>query len=905
MKNILLLLLTFCCSVLQAQTLTQTLYFDFGSQIAAQGTLTEGPDANNHYWNNITNNTTENKYAVAGTVYPSLINAKNTSTNYTLTLDTRFSTNGRSGGGGLLEPTVEDLGDLAIASATEDYFFIESGEDNSSFTFSNLDPQKGYKFYAFGSRKADDVRTAYYTMSGLNLYKGELQIAGKDCGGTGINQNIKDICTSELIYPDDDGKIKFTISRKTGAYIALNVLKIEEYAGGERPEPAVDYTSLSISGTATEEGTDIPMHMVSADGTLTNVFELYTSLKAGEFSFKSITKEGKSVNWGAGSNDNVLATDGSAITAAAIGEALITVDLGKKTYTIVPIQEWSLVGSVTPGGWDQTKGVPLTYQGKGVWGGKVELSRISGASDRERFIFVMNKSWDYQMKRVKGTANEVSLSTQGYAVEDININHGTYNVTLDLRNYVYYIDCGDGVDPYKISMMGSSVANGQGATSNQGYAYMYGEMLEGRFSDQVSASPWFVSGISVNGNNTLNLLGRFNDLIHDCGEYVIFGLSLGNEGIHEATDKQATFDQFKTNMQTLIQKARESGKYPLITNSYTRGDFTASDYEFVKQMNLLIHEWGLPSVNLLGAIDNGNGQWADGYQVDGDIYHPTTEGHREFFYAMVPSLFDAIKVGKTLPQRVSGTSCSLKNGSYLEFTPENEVHPFTVSFKIKGGEAGTIASFVNAAAEGKLIVNKTGEIVYQSPVSGEILSKAGISDGEWHTVSLAHYYAQGRTLLYVDNVLEGELKEKLTAGKFTLGDKTSNVERSYSELFFYRSAMNAEEIASLCEGDMLKSSLEIYAPLDGTKGSMENLAQSMNTVTLKSAPTGIAPELADAITVRGMKGSIAIDSLVETPVKIYTGEGRLVYEASVMGCTTVHNLTMGVYLVNGNKVVVK
>ena len=212
----------------------QTLYFDFGSNgtNTARGEQTVNPDKNRHYRNNIVNNS--GNYASAGTVYPSLINSVNTETTYALTLDSRFTTNGASGGGGLLNPTEDNLGDLAIASATGDYFFIEQSEDNSSFTFSDLDKNKGYKFYAFGSRKATDVRTALYKVSGYNNDEGEHQIAGADCGGEGINQNVAKIYVSELIFPDDDGKIKFTIARQEGSYIALNVLKIEEYTNVER-----------------------------------------------------------------------------------------------------------------------------------------------------------------------------------------------------------------------------------------------------------------------------------------------------------------------------------------------------------------------------------------------------------------------------------------------------------------------------------------------------------------------------------------------------------------------------------------------------------------------------------------------------------------------------------------------
>ncbi|WP_073346928.1 GDSL-type esterase/lipase family protein [Bacteroides congonensis] len=809
--------------------LVQTLYFDFGSQTDGRGSLTEGPDANNHYWNNITNN--DGNYAAINTVYSSLVNSENTSVTYELTLNSRFSTNGQSGGGGLLEPQEELLKDFAMASATEDYFFIESGENNSSFTFSNLDPKKAYKFYAFGSRSTTQTRTAYYTMTGLNLYQGELQTSGTNCGGEGINQNIQNICESELIYPDDAGNIKFTVSRKNGDYIALNVLKVEEYTDIERPE---QFTSLTMSGSAVEEG-QVSMHMVSADGSPTNVFEAYTSFGSGDFSFKGTTKDGKTVNIGKGYKEGVVATNNYSIAAPVTGQIRLTIDLSSKTYEITPIESWTLVGSVTPNGWTVDKGVPLAYQGKGVWGGRVKLTGISGVSDRERFNFVMNRSWDYVMKRVKGTTNEVGMGTQGYNTEDINLNHGTYHITLDLRRYVYYIDCGEeGIDPFKISVMGSSVANGQGATNNHGYAYMYGELLDERFRNQESKFPWYTSGIAVNGNNTLNLLARYNDLIHDCGTYVIFGLSLGNEGIHNAADQQAVYNQFRDNMQTLIKKAREDGKYPVMMNNYTRGDFDASDYEYVKQMNLLIHEWDLPSVNLLGAIDNGSGVWANGYQNGDDIYHPTTDGHREFTYAMVPSLFDAIDAGKKQPVRVIGTSYSLADKRVLEFTPEETVHPFTISFKVKGTADGIIASFANGGNATGTLKIQDGVVVYDSPLTGEIKGTVNVTDNQWHVVSLTHYYAQGRTLLYTDKALAGELDEKLTVGKFIVGDNTSTVGREYSELFFYRSAMVQEEIDKLCDGRMLKSSLEIYAPLDGSKSTIENLAQSMNSVTLKT-----------------------------------------------------------------------
>lgn len=155
----------------------------------------------------------------------------------------------------------------------------------------------------------------------------------------------------------------------------------------------------------------------------------------------------------------------------------------------------------------------------------------------------------------------------------------------------------------------------------------------------------------------------------------------------------------------------------------------------------------------MGAIDDGKGVWATGYQNGTDIYHPNTDGHREFTYAMVPSLFDAIDAGKGQPSRVSGTSYVLADKKVLVFTPEDMVHPFTLSFKIKGTTDGVIASFANGSNATGTLKIQDGVVVYHSPLTGEIKGAVSVTDNQWHVVSLTHYYAQGRTLLYTDKAL--------------------------------------------------------------------------------------------------------------------------------------------------------
>jgi len=236
---------------------------------------------------------------------------------------------------------------------------------------------------------------------------------------------------------------------------------------------------------------------------------------------------------------------------------------------------------------------------------------------------------------------------------DIPVNPGSYRMTLNLGTGVLHVENGlDDLDTHRITVFGSSVANGQGAdqidNENHGYIHLYGKQLAERHASGESENPFYMSNISIGGNSTVMLLDRYDDMRREFGKYVIFGVSLGNEGIHGAADQTAVYSQFKTNMLRLIDMVRADGKIPVVCNNYTRGDFTGADYEHVVSMDREIGLWDVPSINLLGAIDSKTGLWADGYQNGTDIYHPNQQGHQEFAYAMVPSMFDALQAGKTL-----------------------------------------------------------------------------------------------------------------------------------------------------------------------------------------------------------------------------------------------------------------
>ncbi|MHA4894883.1 SGNH/GDSL hydrolase family protein [Pedobacter sp. PWIIR3] len=388
------------------------------------------------------------------------------------------------------------------------------------------------------------------------------------------------------------------------------------------------------------------------------------------------------------------------------------------------------------------------------------------------------------------------------------------------------------LDTLKIVYLGSSVPYGTGATKDFGYTSIYTRLLRQRASDGTGKA-WMPVNKSIGGDNTIKVMARWErDLVPQKAKYVVIALSLGNEGIHEVGKPR--FDQFKTNMSKLISMARDSGYVPVLTNCYTRNDFNEADYYYVKQLNLWINSLNVPSVNLLGAVDDGTGKWAPNYWFNEG--HPNDAGHAEMSYAIVPSLFDALALGKRQPKFIEASSITWdkNNKKLLYFKPDNALHAFTTSITIKTTGKGQVLQLADSSGNfGSLAVNRKGLLAYKSAVNQVIQGSTKIDDGKWHKITLTHYYARGETVLYCDGVKEGSTYEKLLIKALYAGYRKGRG-LSAKNWLFYRSGMNLSEAMALNEDKLLQSSLELYAPLDGEhtilKDELSNLAQSTNVV---------------------------------------------------------------------------
>ena len=421
--------------------------------------------------------------------------------------------------------------------------------------------------------------------------------------------------------------------------------------------------------------------------------------------------------------------------------------------------------------------------------------------------------------------------------------------------------------PRRIAVFGSSVANGTGdELAKEGYT--------GRLRELLAPRGWEVLNQSRGGDNTIRMAPRFAPagapepnvryLLPVKPTYVLLGLSLGNEGIRDAAtraDKDAIFDQFAKGMRGFVDRSRQNGIVPVITLCYTRMDFTDIEYEYTRRMNVLINSWDVPTVNFLGAVDDGTGKWARGFWFDS--LHPNAAGHVEITRTFVPTMFEALERGKPMPQRViSDNFIHLTAGDLrIVFAPTDPVHPFAYGFTARAQQNGTVATIggrrLDIAIEGKKFERSGRTVEFESATltpgtafvsavvvdnglwkyraaDGRLIRSDVPADRQWHQILVSHYTARGETLFFVDGKPAGATPERLEPARFTLGGTAGFDARDF---VLYRSALNGDEAAALHGGALLQASLEIYSPLDNVElragASVANLAQSTTSAQVQ------------------------------------------------------------------------
>ena len=380
-----------------------------------------------------------------------------------------------------------------------------------------------------------------------------------------------------------------------------------------------------------------------------------------------------------------------------------------------------------------------------------------------------------------------------------------------------------------ITFFGSSVCLGSGAEDKKGYAYQF------YHNNTIDTTKYNYFNASTGGDNTIKVekFERLTKKLYPTNpDFAVIGLSLSNEGLRRPVDdngREQILEQFRSRLLTLVDSLNGQDIRPVIVNCYAQSSFTKEHYDFTKRMNRILNTWKYPSINVLGAIDDWQGHWVEGYYKDGG--HPNDKGHGEMSYAIVPSLFDAIQSGKKTPMYDYNRSYStLINDkgveSPLSIEIDKTIHSFTLSFRYKKAESGSIVGFTSNGSKHTINVDGT-EIQYKNL---SVLLQDTTEN--WAHVVLAHSYVNMQTLLVVDGQLIGRVNEQLSPSKIHFGGTSKITE--LKDLAIHRSCLNTDEALDLFNKKLIQSSLEFYNPMTiPMKGNrVENQAQSLSELTV-------------------------------------------------------------------------
>lgn len=421
----------------------------------------------------------------------------------------------------------------------------------------------------------------------------------------------------------------------------------------------------------------------------------------------------------------------------------------------------------------------------------------------------------------------------------------------------------------RIAGFGSSVCNGTGdMTNNGGYIGQLKKLME--------AKGWEVVSVSRGGDNTGTIQERFDKdenirtsnkeirpdqyLVQAKPHFVIIGLSLANEGIlnEKKEIRDSAYNRFANGLFNLITKCRNKGYQVAVAGCYSNNQFEVNHYELTKRMNILQNGLGVPLFNFLGTIDDGEGHWVNGFF--NDDWHPSYGGHKEMFYAIVTSVFEAIKRGKAIPVFANSGNYALTEETAdpaLSYIPEDTVHSFSVSFAIRGAGNGIPASvsgksgvlnFIDHSMKsdslktfeviagtsnynGKLSITD-GIVEYKSNY-GCIKTNEKIDTSIWQKITITHITSKGETKLYIANKLIGSCSERVIPTEFYFGIKGKT---GIKDILVYRSSLNKDEVDEIVNGNLIHSSLEVYAPLNDLKfetgAPVENKACSLSDLKI-------------------------------------------------------------------------
>ncbi|MGF1935430.1 MAG: DUF1796 family putative cysteine peptidase [Nostoc sp. ChiQUE02] len=191
----------------------------------------------------------------------------------------------------------------------------------------------------------------------------------------------------------------------------------------------------------------------------------------------------------------------------------------------------------------------------------------------------------------------------------------------------------------KIVVIGSSVALGHKAWFLKGWVWLLAQALQQKYGHKLV-------NVSEVGANVSRTNARFPWFVTpEQPDIVIIALSLGNEGLAYCPphERRAVQRRFESGLQQLVKMTRDIGAIPILGGVYPNGDYSLEHYSLIRDTHKRMLSWGVPVLDWLAAVDDGQGRWKAGTSFD--PAHPNTVGHSLMYQQIDHHLFDINKDG--------------------------------------------------------------------------------------------------------------------------------------------------------------------------------------------------------------------------------------------------------------------
>lgn len=203
----------------------QTYLLDLGRNNGTDGRATTSPDANGRYWNNIQSPT---QTTIGNRTATNLVNSTNGTSGIGVELIGLWQSNGRLNGG-LFSPSGPQnvlLGDLAIETATEDFYFLTAADSSTgTVRITGLEVGRTYNVVFLGSRTSEvETRKTRFSSGGKVV---SATTTGYNIGSDGTyDGNDNKLAGLYSLTPNGSGVIDIFVEVEVGAFAYINAMKI-------------------------------------------------------------------------------------------------------------------------------------------------------------------------------------------------------------------------------------------------------------------------------------------------------------------------------------------------------------------------------------------------------------------------------------------------------------------------------------------------------------------------------------------------------------------------------------------------------------------------------------------------------------------------------------------------------